>query len=242
MKVLWHEQCSQGSTEWWTARCGVPTASAFDRIITPALGKPSAQADDYAAELASDVAAPAPNWLTEQRSKPPNPAMRNGQEMEPEARRFYSVARDCRVRLVGFCTTDDGRFGCSPDGLVVDDRRQILGGLELKCPLPRTHASYLLKGVLPLEYRCQVHGSLLVTGLPWWDFMSYCPGLEPLLIRVEPDEFTVKLAEALDAWFPRYLEIRKQILGPQDDPANTTTEATNGPLHPEPVPLVQGPA
>ena len=221
MRIYW--DINQGSCEWWAVRKGVPTCSRFDCIATPAKCLPSKQGDDYAAELASDVAAPDPPFLTERLTKPPNPWMQHGQAMEPAARNFYAMATGNPVRQCGFVLTDDGRWGCSPDGLVVEDYhapepRVILGGLELKCPLPKTHAAYLLAGTLPLEYRCQVHGALLVTGCKWWDFMSYCEGMEPLLIRVEPDEFTVKLAAALDSWFPRYLEIRKRILGPQDEP------------------------
>lgn len=203
MKIFW--DIIQGSPEWFDVRRGIPTASRFKEVATPARCELSKQADALAAELASDVTALAPPFLTEsERNKPPNPAMRNGQEQEPAARRFYAAATGRPVRQCGFVLTDDGRWGCSPDGLIVGDYlepepRVILGGLELKCPLPKTHAQYLLNGTLPLEHKCQVHGALLVTGCPWWDWMSFCDGMEPLLIRVEPDEFTVKLAAALDA-------------------------------------------
>lgn len=216
------EICPQGSPFWWELRKGIPTASSFDEIMTPAKCLPSIQADAYGRRLCQDLLEPNPHWLTEGMTRPPSrvtSAMERGQEIEPTARRFYAAATENRVRLAGFCLTDDRKWGCSPDGLIVDGLGEFQGGLELKCPMPHTQDLYLAKGELPLAYKCQVHGNLLVTGLPWWDFLSFCPDKEPLLIRVEPDDFTVKLAETLEAWFPRYLEIRKKILGPMPAPA-----------------------
>ena len=78
--------------------------------------------------------------------------------------------------------------GCSPDGLVGED-----GGIEGKCPNPATHPSYLeLVDTPPSEYRWQVQGSMLVTGRPWWDFVSYHPDfpdeLQLHVVRVKRDE------------------------------------------------------
>ena len=193
----------QYSPEWWEVRRGIPTASAFDRILTPG-GKLSGQSDGYIDELVGDAFCLNPNFMTE---RPMNHAMRAGLEAEPEARRFYEMENPTRtVQQVGFCLTDDGRFGCSPDALVGDD-----GVLELKCPQAKTQVGYLRDGTLPSEYRPQVHGHLLVTGRPWVDFCSYCPGLPPLVVKVMPDEFTVKLRNALEAFHDTYLKVLQEI-------------------------------
>jgi hypothetical protein len=187
--------CKQGTLEWLQARRGIPTASQFDRILTPKTMKLSAAADDYICELIGDML----------RLTPPaaegylSPAVQHGIETEAEARRWYSLEADADVQQVGFVLSDDGRFGCSPDGLVGDD-----GGLELKCPQPKHQIKYLLAGTLPDEYRAQVHGSLIVTGRAYWSFASYCPGLPPLLLRIEPDEYTARLREALDQFHTRF--------------------------------------
>jgi hypothetical protein len=55
---------------------------------------------------------------------------------------------------------------------------------------------YLDKGKLPTTYIQQVQGSMLVTGRAWWDFMSYYPGLPPLIIRVERDDKLIATLEA----------------------------------------------
>jgi hypothetical protein len=198
--VILH-QCDQGTGEWWELRRGLATASGFSRIVT-SKGKLSKQADGYIAELIADIASLNPNFFTSQGTQ----AMRNGQAAEPEARRWYEMEKNVDVRQVGFCTTDCGRFGCSPDGLVGDD-----GGLELKCPMLKTHSLWLIKGVIPTEYRAQVHGSLIVTGRKYWDFLSYSPGLEPLLVRVEPDEFTATLKQALEDFWVRFTEAVEKL-------------------------------
>ncbi len=79
--------------------------------------------------------------------------------MEAEAVAWYELQRDVTVQRVGFVLRDNEKVGASPDGLVGED-----GGLELKCPLPKTQVARLLDGELPAEYRPQVHGALLVTG------------------------------------------------------------------------------
>lgn len=195
MKII---QCQQGTEEWFAARRGIATASEFSRVLTPAKGKLSAQAQDYACELVAELAI---NETPEAIESFTSRAMQYGIDTEGEARKFYQFDRDAEVSQVGFCVTDCGRFGCSPDGLVGDD-----GGLELKCPLPKTQVQYLVNEGLPDCYKCQVHGALVVTGRPWWDFMSYCHGLPPLIIRVHRDEFTDKLADALDEFWTKFYE------------------------------------
>lgn len=190
----------QLSPAWWDVRRGVPTASEFDRIVMPSTGRRSKSVAGYIGELMwATTPAYKPEGMTE---KPMNPAMRHGVECEPEAREFYEHHTGRAVRLCGFCTTDDGRFGMSPDGLVFGER----GALELKCPQPETHKAYLLKGKLPTQYRCQVHGQLVVGegALDYVDFLSYCRGHDPLLVRVEPDEFTATLKAALEEFWGEY--------------------------------------
>lgn len=201
-------ECEQGSMEWFQARRGIPSASNFDRIITPKTGKLSAQADDYICELIGELNTP---YLPEWAENYTNKAIRWGEQTEQEARDWYTVDTGNQVRQVGFCTTDDARFGCSPDGLIGED-----GGLELKCPQPKTHTAYLLKGGLPDEYRPQVHGALFVTGRPWWDFASYSPGLPPLLVRVVPDDYTRALADALENFHLRYSAALEKVRLLQD--------------------------
>lgn len=199
--------CKQYDDVWWLLRKGIPTASSFDRILTPT-GKRSGQWDNYISELIGECICQTPNFLSEMGKRVGTPAMAAGRAAEPEARRWYRVERNVEVRQVGFCMADDRMYGCSPDGLVGED-----GCLELKCPLAKTHSLYLAKGEkyeegsplrLPQEYKPQVHGQLIVTCRQWVDFMCYVPTLKTILVRVEPNEYTRLLSEALAEFLEKY--------------------------------------
>jgi hypothetical protein len=186
MKVI---DCLQGSPEWFEARRGIPTASEFHRIITAKKMEFSSAATDYIAELVAERLSGLPPLGYHLRR---SLMMDHGLQTEEEARRWFELDRECTVERVGFCVSDDGKCGCSPDGLIGSE-----GGLELKCPSGKTQVKWLLGGTLPDDYKAQVHGCLLVTGRPWWDFVSYHPGLAPLVIRVTPNGFTSALRAAL---------------------------------------------
>jgi len=196
----------QGTEEWWELKKGIPSASQYHRILTPARGEISKQAEDYAAELIGDefglIAPEGVENFT-------NRAVRWGIETENEAREWYCFQTGLEVRRAGWLTTKDGRFGCSPDGLVGET-----GGLELKCPQSKTHVLYCLDPRrLLMDYRCQVHGALWISKRQWWDLVSYCPGLPGLRMRIEPDEFTDKLGIALGHFWTMLQDMRTKIVG-----------------------------
>lgn len=158
-------------------------------------------------EWADEVAA------SQERAMSFNIAVRRGNMLEPEARFFYEEKTGFKVDQPGYIQHDAGGFGCSPDGMVFKGKASdalidinpdgsikisyVSHGLEIKCPMPETHMAYLLAGTLPHEYKHQVHGSMAVTGLDRWDFLSYCPGEAPLLLTVKRDEFTDRLERGL---------------------------------------------
>ena len=196
-------ECTQGDETWNHARMGIPTASSFHRIITPAKLTSSAQAEDYMNELLTE-------WLLGAKSEwAGNFWTDRGTALEPMARAWYQFERDTDVTEVGFVYRDEAReVGCSPDGFTMDATR----GLELKCPKPSTHLGYLRAGKLPSEYRLQVQGSMWVTGLASWDFLSYHPDLPPLLVRCEPDEEVfATLDEHVAAFIERLADAKKDL-------------------------------
>jgi len=193
--------CDQRSEEWYACRLGVPSASSFDKIVTMK-GEPSKQAQKYLYKLAGEYVSGTPEESYQ------NGAMQRGVELEAEAREMYEFTTDNKVEQVGFCLADGPHaYGCSPDGLVGDD-----GALEIKCPSIAVHVEYLLGGTLPSDYFQQVHGQLLVTGRKWVDFMSYYPGLKPLITRVYPDsKFTPLLKAGLESSCKELIKIINQI-------------------------------
>ena len=179
--------CEQGSEEWLAVRMGVPSASNFRKLL-PSNMKLSTQAPGYRHTLLAEL-------LGVRAELYQNDAMKRGTELEPEARETYEFVTGATVEQVGFCLRDDGRIGCSPDGLIGED-----GGLEIKCPMAHTHVAYLLRGECPHDYYPQVQGAMYVCGpgRQWWDFMSYYPGLPPMIVRVErDDEYISALKDAL---------------------------------------------
>ena len=176
-------ECEQGTPEWLQARLGIPSASSYSKLVTTT-GKSSAQAEAYINQLVAERITGEPTifHVTE--------PMTRGIELEPEARFRYEMETGNLVIQVGFLMHDTLQAGASPDGLVGEN-----GGLEIKCPSAHTHVEYLRDGGLPIKYFQQVQGCLWISGRDWWDFMSYHPKMEPLIVRVFRDEEFIKALE-----------------------------------------------
>lgn len=189
MKVI---DCVQGSSEWIQARCGIPSASCFDQIITTK-GEPSTQRKKYLLKLAGERLLGRPEETYQ------NAVMQRGIELEPEARELYEFITGQECLKTGFWFKDG--YGASPDGVVAEK-----GVIEIKSPLLTTHIGYLLDKTLPVAYHQQVNGELLCTEREWCDFMSYYPGLPPFIIRVYPDDKFQKKLKVELALFVEELE------------------------------------
>lgn len=185
---------AQGSDDWLAARLGIPTASCFDKIVTPKTLELSKASKPYLCRLLAEWMYGAPleaftsGWMD------------RGKDLEPEAIRYYEMERECETLAIGLVLTEDGMAGASPDRLVGDG-----GALELKCPALETHVGYMLEPQsLVDEYRLQVQGQLWVIGRAWADVMSYSPGFPAVIVRVLPDE---RAQKALTVHVPAFVEI-----------------------------------
>jgi len=176
--------CEQKSPEWFAACAGNPGASSIDKIITTK-GEPSKQREEYMLTLAVErITGRAENGFV-------TTAMQTGIEREAEARTLFEMAHDVEIQQVGLIYKDERKeCHCSPDGLIGDSE-----GIEIKCPLGKTHAKYLLGGKLPTEYFCQVQFSLYVSEREYWHFLSYYPGLKPLMLKVGRDDKWIEKCE-----------------------------------------------
>lgn len=201
---------AQGSPEWHAARLGIPTASNFHRILTPT-GRPSASAGAYLHELVAERLLGFP-LNTESVD-----FMERGKALETQAVAWYELQRGLDTEAVGFCTTDDGRAGSSPDRLCGP-----LGGLEIKCPSPAVHVGYLLAGGISYRYWPQIQGALWITGREWWDTLSFHPDMPQALVRVErDDDYIATLAEAVMAFCERLEEAHERLQAASAPPAET---------------------
>lgn len=184
MKII---DCKQGSGQWLAARAGVITASEFDSLMTPLWKKKTGETPQtYIVRKVAEACMGIP--LTD----PSAWVMDQGVILESEAIPWLEFTHSLSVQRVGFVTSDDGRIGCSPDGLIGDD-----GGIEIKCPQPTAHVKYLLAGSVPPDYLAQVHGSMYVTGRRWWKFLSYSRQFPPVLVHVDRDDEIIGKIDAV---------------------------------------------
>ncbi len=207
--------CEQGTLEWAKLHFGIPTASGLDNLLTPEFelrkGElPKTYVYKKVAEKLQGrplIDLSASSFMLEQ-----------GMIIEEEARPWYSLEYDKHVHQVGFITTDDGRFGCSPDGLILPEQTGTLDGdirhlfktfspsdecvgLEIKSPAAHTHVKYLVNGTLPKEYATQVLGSMFATGFKKWIFVSYRRGFPALVLEIYRDEKAMSaIASAIDSF------------------------------------------
>lgn len=184
----------QGSEEWLRARAGLPTASELDALVSP-LGKvrTGEGVSTYVATKAAE------KWIGGPIQTFGGGAMEQGSILEGEALPWYELHTDTKVRRVGLITTDDGRFGASPDGILPDG-----SGLEIKCPQPHTHVRWLIAGGVPPEHRLQCYGGMYAAGVSRWTFLSYCRGFPPIIYTIErDDDIFDAICDALESFHDR---------------------------------------
>ena len=193
----------QNTPEWLAARAGIPTASCFDKILSPKTLKLSASADKYMYRLIAE------RMLGYPLESASSDFMSRGHAMEPQAVDYYELQRGVDTEPVGFVLTDDRRAGCSPDRLVGAD-----GMLQIKSPGPEAHIGYLLVGVAD-EHRIQVQGEMWVCERQWSDVLSYHPDLPPALARVErDDDYITALSKAVTEFCSRLEEAYARLAAP----------------------------
>jgi len=171
----------QYTSEWNHLHIGLPTASGLDNLLdsnwklrtgeTPKTYLHKKLAESWRGKPLIDLSAS-------------SFAMEQGLVLEDEVRPWFEFTFGKKLDRVGFITTDDGKFGCSPDAMLLNEKI----GLEIKSPAAHTHVKYLLGGGVPKEYLAQVHGSMFATGYGKWVFLSYRRGFPVLYLEVERDE------------------------------------------------------
>lgn len=192
--------CVQGTSEWAAARLGIPTASQFDRIITPKTMKLSGQAEGYACELLAEQA------LGESMDDATSGLMLRGSIQESRAVKYYEFQTDTATTEVGFLMRDDRRAGASPDRLVGEN-----GLLEIKVPNAANHIGYLLDDQ-GIGYRAQVQGQLWISEREWCDTLSYNPVMPYALVRQYRDEeFITALARYVDQFHSMMDDMKEKL-------------------------------
>lgn len=212
-----------GTDEWFKCRLGIPTASCFDKIVTPGgkiseakggelylgteIPRFSQTAESYAHLLLAEIITnsgldnfPKSYW------------MERGALMEQEASQLYEFETGYTLDRGGFMTDDLFRWGASPDRRILDQEGNVIGALEIKCPAPWTHVENLLKKEIDREYIPQVQGQMFCGDLQFVDWFSYYPGMPPSLIRTKRDDAFIKVLEEGLTRFDAMMTIKKQQL------------------------------
>ncbi len=186
--ILWNTE-AQGTEGWLAARRGRITGSQFkttrDRLKN---GEYSAKAKLYAMDVARErIGGRAGDVFV-------NAAMKFGTEQEPFARMAYEATTGSIVTEVGFAYTDDGKFGCSVDGLVGND-----GMVEIKTMVS---SDTLFRAVVDediSDYIDQCNGAMWLLGLNWCDLILWAPDLPAgnlTGIRIDRDDNIIEALEA----------------------------------------------
>ncbi len=173
--------CEQMTLEWIRLHFGIPTAACLDQLLTPEFElRKGEMPKTLVYKKVAEVIQNRPMIDLDKSSF----MMEQGMILEEEARPWFELEYEKKVTRVGFITSDDGRVGCSPDGLIEGEEC----GIEIKCPAAHTHVKYLVNGALPKEYAAQVLGSMFVTGFKRWMFVSYRRGFPALVLEIQRDE------------------------------------------------------
>ena len=226
-----HDPDGTANAEWLAVRAGLLTSSK----IHAAISKPKPKKDgeprkNAPAELAARIklrealvfesitGLTMPGYVSEY--------MERGIELEDTAIMAYHFKMDVEIRRIGFVlhpTID--KAGASWDGYIPEAKRLV----EIKCPAPHTHWSYLMSGEIPGEYVDQMMWQLACEPeMVANDFVSYCPQIEPQLFirRLHRDnariaemeaEAVIFLAEVealkaeKDKWLKEYAESLKAM-------------------------------
>jgi hypothetical protein len=125
-----------------------------------------------------------------------------GHEFEPLALIDYSTKFFYDVSPMGFIESDNGLYGCSPDGLIGEN-----GMIQVKCPIFATQRGYLENPKVPTTYYKQMQFELFVSEREYNIFYSFHPRLKEVMIKVERDEVVIKQIETAIIEATKYIDI-----------------------------------
>ncbi len=177
MKIILSSEAPQRSERWYELHIGRPTASEFHRVITPQKLEISRQRFAYQYRLAAErllnrsfaTSLDGLRWIEE------------GKEKEEPAIKQYQVLQDVETYPVSMILTDDEKFGCSPDRLIVGNDRH---GLEIKAVFPPMMIQYRMEGS-GSDHRIQVLGQMWIGELERNDLFAYNEAMPPYFCRWE---------------------------------------------------------
>lgn len=197
----------QGTDDWKQDRCGKVTASRVADVIARTKSGYGAARANYMADLLCERLTGRPKEGFQ------SDAMLRGIEIEPAARRRYSIRTGNFIENMGFVNHPFiPMTGASPDGKVSGENRLI----ELKCPNSHTHFSYIESRVVPKDYFTQQQWQMACTGAEVNDFVSFDDrvpeNLQLLIIPTERDDAYIAMLEEEVTKFLAELDAKEKLL------------------------------
>ncbi len=207
MTITYHKAMTQGSEEWFAARCGLLTASEMHLIITATLK--AANNDKQRAHLYELLAQRItkyvePSYVSD--------AMLRGHQDEIDAVELYAKTY-ARIERIGFMTNDKWGFsiGYSPDALVGETGLVECKSRSQKYQI-KTLVDYVSTDSIDPDFMIQVQTGLMVSERAWCDLISYCGGLPMATVRVMPDaKIQAAILEAATAFESRIAEAKERF-------------------------------
>jgi len=158
--------CKQQTIAWFALRIACLTGSKASRLIgLDGTLKAASTRDTLLNELVIERLM---NTVTAHGGN--TYAMERGNICEKLAKINYWLEYAEKPIDVGYVVGEPGRYGCSPDALLPDDR-----GLEVKCRTAKEHLHYLRKERLTPDDMMQVQFDMWVCGMSKWVFYAYWP-------------------------------------------------------------------
>lgn len=181
---------AQGSPEWSTCRLGVQSASNAKTIL---MKNSSLTKQTYIAQLVAQV-------CTKEAPQISAKALDWGNMNEDKARAVYEFEAGVKVTELPFVYKDESmRVGCSPDGLIFNDKEVLVHGVEIKAPLnSENYIKFLCNNTIKKEHELQCQFSMWVTGCDTWHYGNYDPRMSKKQLHwyvYERNDEAIKLFE-----------------------------------------------
>lgn len=158
--------------EWLEIRCGKFTASTASAFLADSRTK-GETIGDSCKTLCHRVMAERKGWREERNPYMEFASIRRGICLESTARKLAAEKLGAEIKECGFVESDDGWFGCSPDGFIEKDGK-IDALVEIKCPEPMNFYKQLMNAAKP-EYQAQQQFAMNICDCPRSYFVLFCP-------------------------------------------------------------------
>lgn len=157
---------------WIEIRAGKFTASTASQLLADSRTK-GESIGESCKTLCHKVMAERTGWREQRNPYMDAANIKRGLCFESIARKKAEEKLGETITECGFVASDDGMFGCSPDGLIMKGGK-IDGIVEIKCPEPMSFYKQLMD-CAKTEYQQQMQFAMNICDCPRAYFVLFCP-------------------------------------------------------------------